>query len=223
MIPYIVGTVIYNYFMYLLSALSLTINLLKSSIKPSLPCRSVTESRAALWEPMDCSAPGLPVPGHLLKFAQFLCLTRWCHRPSYLLAPSSSAALSLSKNRGPFKWVGCSSQITFSTLSPTFPLLSPEPTIVPTTQHIFRNVYWINQCFHVACILDIILIFFLIWPLQKWNLTSYILSYLHSQYFWGFMKSLKPPVFILCISIGKDKAKVMSLNIGEGITDGKER
>ena len=84
--------------------------------------------------------------------------------------------------------------MTFSPLSPTFPLLSPEPTIVPTTQHIFRNVYWINQCFHVACILDIILIFFLIWPLQKWNLTSYILSYLHSQYFWGFMKSLIAPL-----------------------------
>ena len=176
--------------MYLLSALSLTINLLKSSIKPSLPCCSVTESCAALWEPMDCSAPGLPVPGHLPKFAQFMCLTRWCRRPSYLLAPSSSAALSLSENRGPFQWVGCSHQMTFSPLSPTFPLLSPEPTIVPTTQHIFRNVYWINQYFHVACILDIILIFFLIWPLQKWNLTSYLIFIL--SIFWGSWNPLSP-------------------------------
>ena len=50
-----------------------------------------------------------------------------------------------------------------------------------------------------------------------------ILSYLHSQYLGGFIESFKPQSFILCISIGKGKAKVMSLNIGEGITDGKER
>ena len=63
MIPYIAGTVIYNYFMYLLSALSLTINLLKSSVKPSLPCCSFTESCSTLWEAMDCSArPPCPWP-----------------------------------------------------------------------------------------------------------------------------------------------------------------
>ena len=33
-----------------------------------------------LWEPMDCSTPGFPVPHHHLKLAQISCpLSRWCH------------------------------------------------------------------------------------------------------------------------------------------------
>ena len=66
MTPYVSGTILYNYFMYLFSALSLTINLLKSSIKTSLPCHcsSGTQPCPTVWEPMSCSTPGLPVPGH---------------------------------------------------------------------------------------------------------------------------------------------------------------
>ena len=33
---------------------------------------SVARSRLTLWDPMDCSKPGLPVPHHLLKFAKFM-------------------------------------------------------------------------------------------------------------------------------------------------------
>ena len=34
-------------------------------------CCSVTQSCPTLCDPMECSTPGLPVPHHLLKFAQF--------------------------------------------------------------------------------------------------------------------------------------------------------
>ena len=40
-------------------------------------CCSVTKLCLTLRNPMDCSAPGLPVPDHLPKFAQFH--VHWCH------------------------------------------------------------------------------------------------------------------------------------------------
>ena len=33
-------------------------------------CFSVTKSCSVLWDPMDCSTPGFPVPHYLLEFAQ---------------------------------------------------------------------------------------------------------------------------------------------------------
>ena len=54
-------------------------------------CCSVAQSCPTLCDPVDCSAPGLPVPHHLLEFAQSSCsLHRW-----YCLAISSSWCLLL--------------------------------------------------------------------------------------------------------------------------------
>lgn len=70
--------------------------------------------------------------------------------------------------------------------------------------------------------LNLILILFIIWLLKEWNLLNPPFCP-HPQQSCGFMKPLLFPPFIICISIGKAKAKVMSLSRGEGITDGKER
>ena len=74
-------------------------------------CCSVTQSCPTLCDPTDCSAPGLPVPHHLLKFAQIHvhCIgdAIW---PSDPLMPSSPA-LNLSWHEGLFQWVGSSHQV----------------------------------------------------------------------------------------------------------------
>ena len=61
---------------------------------------------------MDCSIPGLPVPHHLLEFAQ---VHVHCNgdaiQPSHPLMPSSTA-LNLSQHQGVFQWVSCSHQVT---------------------------------------------------------------------------------------------------------------
>ena len=63
-----------------------------------------------LWDPTDCSVPGLPVPHHLPKFDQVHvhCISD-AIQPSHPLTPSSPSALSLSQ--GLFQWVGCSHQV----------------------------------------------------------------------------------------------------------------
>ena len=56
---------------------------------------------------MDYSTPGLPVPYHLLEFAQVrVHYISDAIQPSYLLMPSS--AFSLSQHQGLFQRVGCS-------------------------------------------------------------------------------------------------------------------
>ena len=73
---------------------------------------SVAQSCLILWDPMDCSMPGLPVPHHIPKFAQVHvhCISD-AIQPSYPLMPSSSS-LNLSQHQGLFQWVGCSHQMT---------------------------------------------------------------------------------------------------------------
>ena len=64
-------------------------------------------------DPMDCSMPGLPVPHHLLAFAQVH--VHWISdtiQPSHPLMPSSPSALSLPLCQDLFQWVGCSHQVT---------------------------------------------------------------------------------------------------------------
>ena len=39
-------------------------------MRPVIVCCSVAQSCLTLCDPMDCSTPGLPVPRHLLEFAQ---------------------------------------------------------------------------------------------------------------------------------------------------------
>ena len=60
---------------------------------------------------MDYSMPTLPVPHHLLEFAQ---VHVHCNsdviQPSHPLMPSFPSALNLSQHQGLFQWVGCSYQ-----------------------------------------------------------------------------------------------------------------
>ena len=62
-------------------------------------------------DPMDCSSPGLPVPHHLLEFAQVHvhCIGD-AVEPS--LMPSAPSALDLSQHHGLFQGVVCSHQMT---------------------------------------------------------------------------------------------------------------
>ena len=65
---------------------------------------SVAQSCPTLFNPMDCSTPGLPVPYHLLKFAQVHvhCIGD-AIQPSHPLMPSSPSALKLLKQQGLFQ------------------------------------------------------------------------------------------------------------------------
>ena len=76
-------------------------------------CCSVTQSCPTLCNPMDYSTPGLPVPHHLLKFAQVHvhCISD-AIQPSHPLMSSSPSALNLSQQQELFQWVGCSHQVT---------------------------------------------------------------------------------------------------------------
>ena len=69
-------------------------------------------SHVELCDPMDCSTPGLPVPHHLLKFAQ---VHVHCFgdaiQPSNPLIPSSPSALNISKHQGLLQGVDCSHQV----------------------------------------------------------------------------------------------------------------
>ena len=66
-----------------------------------------------LCDPMDFSTPGLPVPHHLPKFAQFHvnCIDD-AIQPSHPLMLSSPSALNLSQHQGLFQCVGYMHQMT---------------------------------------------------------------------------------------------------------------
>ena len=78
-----------------------------------LCCCPVTQSCPTLCDPTDCSTPGLPVPHHLLKFAQVHvhCIGDVI-QPSHPLMPSSPSALNLYQHRRLFQWLSCSHQMT---------------------------------------------------------------------------------------------------------------
>ena len=87
-------------------------------------CCSVTMSYLTFHDLMDCSTPGLPVPHHLLEFAQVNvhCISD-AKQPSHLLSPYSPSAFNLSK--GLFQWVSCSHQVVSlgaSTLASVLPM-----------------------------------------------------------------------------------------------------
>ena len=73
---------------------------------------SVTQSCPTLWEPMDCSMPGLPVHHQPPEFTQ-----THVHRvsdaikPSHPLLSPSPPAFNLSQLQGVFKWVSSSHQV----------------------------------------------------------------------------------------------------------------
>ena len=64
-------------------------------------CCSVAQSWPTFCDPMDYSMPGLPVPHHLLKFAQVhvYCISN-AFQPSHPLVPSSPPAVNLSQHQG---------------------------------------------------------------------------------------------------------------------------
>ena len=69
-------------------------------------CCSVAQSCPTLCDSMDCSMPGLPVPHHLLEFAQVHvhCIGDPI-QPSHPLMLPSPSALNLSQHQGLFQWV----------------------------------------------------------------------------------------------------------------------
>ena len=72
---------------------------------------SVTQSCPTFYNPMDCSMPGLPVPHHLLAFAQVH--VYWIGnalQPSHPLS-SPSPTFNLSQHYDLFQWVGCWHQV----------------------------------------------------------------------------------------------------------------
>ena len=66
-------------------------------------CCSVSQSCLTLCDPRDCSTPSLPVPHHLLEFAQVHvhCIGNEV-QPSHPLMPSSPSALNLFQDQGLF-------------------------------------------------------------------------------------------------------------------------
>ena len=74
-------------------------------------CCSVTKSRSALCDPMDCSMPGLPVPHYLSEFAQVhVCWIGDAIQPFHPLL-LSSFTFHLSQHQDLFQWVSSSHQV----------------------------------------------------------------------------------------------------------------
>ena len=75
-------------------------------------CSLVAQSCPTLWNPMDCSTPGLPVYHQLLEFTQTH--VHWVGdaiQPSHPLSSPSPPAFNLSQHQGLFKWVSSSHQV----------------------------------------------------------------------------------------------------------------
>ena len=64
----------------------------------------IAQSCLILFDPKNCSSPGLPVPHHLLKFVQVhvFCISD-AIQSSHPLMPSSPSALNLFQHRGLFQ------------------------------------------------------------------------------------------------------------------------
>ena len=90
-------------------------------------CCSVAQSCPTLSDPMDCSTPGLPVPQHLLEFAQVhvYCISG-AIQPSHPLMSSFPTALNLSQHPGFFPmsqvFVSGSQSIGASALAAVLPM-----------------------------------------------------------------------------------------------------
>ena len=72
----------------------------------------VTQPCPTLWDPLDCSVPGLLVHHQLLEFTQTH--VHWVHdaiQLSYPLSSPSPPAFNLSQHQGLFKWVSSSHQV----------------------------------------------------------------------------------------------------------------
>ena len=75
-------------------------------------CCSVAHSCPTLWDPMDCSLPGLPVHHHLPEFAQtHIYWVDDAIQPSCPLSSPAPPAFNLSQHQGLFQWVSSSYQV----------------------------------------------------------------------------------------------------------------
>ena len=77
----------------------------------SVQFSSVAQSSPTLWDPIDCSTPGLPVHHQLLEFTQTH--VHWVGdaiQPSHPLS-SPSPAFNLSQHQDLFQWVSSSHQV----------------------------------------------------------------------------------------------------------------
>ena len=75
-------------------------------------CCSVAESCLTLWNPTDCSMPGLPVLHYLPEFAQtHVHQVSDTIQPSHPLSPPSPLAHNLSQHQSLLQWVGSSHQV----------------------------------------------------------------------------------------------------------------
>ena len=79
----------------------------------SVQFSSVAQSYPTLYDPMDCSTPGLPVHHHLPELAQthvhYACDTI---QPSHPLSSPSPPAFNISQHQDLFQWVRSSHQVT---------------------------------------------------------------------------------------------------------------
>ena len=73
---------------------------------------SITQSCPTLWDPMNCSMPGLPVHHQLLEFTQTH--AHWVGdaiQPSHPLSSPSPPAPNPSQHQGLFQWVNSSHEV----------------------------------------------------------------------------------------------------------------
>ena len=83
-----------------------------SDINLGVQFSSVTQSCLTLWDPMNCSTPGLPVHHQLPESTQTH--VHWVGdaiQPSHPLLSPSPPALNLSQHQGLFKWVSSSHEV----------------------------------------------------------------------------------------------------------------
>ena len=72
----------------------------------------VAQSRLTLYDPMDCSTPGLPVLHYLLGVSSNSCiLSQWYHPTISSLLPPSPPTLDLSQHQCLFQWVSSLHQV----------------------------------------------------------------------------------------------------------------
>ena len=75
-------------------------------------CCAVAQSCPTLWNPVDCSTPGLPVLHHLPEFAETpVCWIYDANQPSHPLSSPSPPAFNLSQHQGLFQWLSSSHQV----------------------------------------------------------------------------------------------------------------
>ena len=78
-------------------------------IKRTIQFGSVAQSCPTLYDPMDCSTPGLPVRHQLPEFTQTHVL--WVGDAIQPSLPSPSPTFDLSQHQGLFRWVSFSNQV----------------------------------------------------------------------------------------------------------------